>query len=224
MILFLSLLKSRWTWYAILAVALIAGALGLRAHYINVGEQRGKDQQAQASQQEIELQRQAAQADAREKVAAANLRAAAAEAQAAEYALKAQRLSGQLDAARRTVDALPDSAIHGHIVGALGLRPQGDPTPGYSPAEEREIARRVDAAPLLKEQTDALAAQVSKLSDQVHAVIEANAAREAYTVRLEGWYTQLYNLHPPKARAGKCLWLWRCGENRLPVPAPKDIK
>jgi len=218
-----TLLKSRWTWYGLAAGAVLFAGLALRSHYISLGEQRGKDAQAQAGQQEIETQRKLAQAEANAKIADANARAEEANARAAGFALKAQQLTGQLLASRRAVDALPAPAVRPHIVAALGLRIPGDASPDYTPAEEREIARRVDAAPLLEQRIAALDGQVNGLSDQVKALSAGIAAREAYTERLEGWYVQLYNLHPPRKRAPKCLWLWRCKTERLPVPAPSEL-
>lgn len=228
-----ALLRSRWTWYALGGLALVGAGWWVRHHYIEVGKEEGRAEQAEAAQKEIEAQRQAARAradaaiaEANAQIAEADARARKANAEAAVYAAQVQALAGALASGRQRVAAVPQAELHAFALAQV----QQSPLPGESPDPERAVAERVVAVPLLVRQNRALAGQVEKLGetvralqDQVGALEARDRARAAYTAQLEGWYAQLYNLHPPRKRSPKCLWLWRCARAPLPVPAPAEL-
>jgi len=228
------LLKSRWTWYALGGLALIVGALWVRHHYIEVGKEQGREEQKQSDQQEIEQQRQVAKAEAQQKIAEANAKAAEAdgratraEADAALYAARAQALAGQLVSSRTHVASIPPGQLHATALAEV----QQHPMANQSPDPERAIVERVFAAPLLAAQNRELRGQIGELGkevaalrDQVSALEERDRARVEYERRLEQAYVQLYNLHPPRKRGWKCLRIWRCADNKLPVPGLEALK
>ena len=230
----LGLLKSRWTWYGLGAVVLIVGALGLRHHYIALGKDQGREEQKQSDQQAIEEERQVAKAEAQQKVAEANAKAAEAdgratraEADAQLYAARAQALAGQLVNSRVQVASIPQTQLHATALTEVQQRP----LPNQSPDPERAIVERVFAAPILAAQNRELAGQIGKLSedvaalkDKIAALDERDRARVEYEARLEEAYVRLYNLHPPRKRSVKCLYLWRCAENKLKAPSLETLK
>jgi len=226
-------LLSRWTWYGIGAVILLVSLLAYRSHLINVGKEQGKEEQRQSDQQTIEQQRQVAKAQAQQAVSEANAKAAEAdqragraEADAALYAARAQALAGQLIGSRQQVASVPQDQLHSYAV----IQVQQHPMAGESTDPERAVVERVLAAPILSAQNRELAGQIGKLTeglhalkDKVEALDERDKARVEYESKLEGYYVQLYNLHPPRKRAPKCLYLWRCADNKLPVPGIEAI-
>jgi len=228
------LLKSRWTWYALGGFALLAGSLWVRHHYIEVGKERGREEQKQSDQQEIEQRRQVAKAEADQKVAEANAkiaeadgRATRAEADAALYAARAQALAGQLVSMRQHVAGIPQEQLHATAL----LEVQQQPMANQSPDPERAIVERVFAAPILAAQNHELAGQISKmgeevaaLKDKMAALDERDRARVEYEARLEGAYVRLYNLHPPRKRHPKCFYIWRCADNKLPAPGLDELR
>jgi hypothetical protein len=233
---FAFILANRWTWYAGGAIALFGVLLGVRAHLVHKGEQQGQEQQKQAQQSDVELERKATAArtelqisEDTAKAKEADARGKRAEADAAMYAARAQSFAGQIADGRRQVAALPDGGLHAYVRSTLNLTP--DVQGPYTPAEERAIADAVTTAPKLQQQNEALAGQVGKLTenvnalaDKVSAIVDREQARAVYTNELERDYRTLYNLHPPRKRSPKCLWAWRCTDNKLAVPAPAELE
>lgn len=230
----LGALKSRFTWYGIGAVVLVVVLLGYRSHLINQGKQQGKDEQKQSDQQTIDSERQVAKAEADRKVAA--LTASAAEdrkradqatADAAVYAARAQALVSQLANSRQQVSAIPQDQLHAQALAEV----QRSPMAGQSSDLERAVVERVYAAPILAATNTELSGQVKQLTtavsglkDQVDKLEQRDQVRVEYEAKLEGYYVRLYNLHPPRKRAPRCLYLWRCADNKLPVPGLEEIK
>ncbi len=207
-------------------------ARGARVRH--VGKEQGKEEQKQSDQKEIEQQRQVAKAEAEAKVAEANAKAAEAEGRAVRaqadaelYAARAQALAGQLVSRRAQVAALPPDQLHAAALAEVRQHPLA----GENPDPERAIVERVFAAPILAAQNRELAGQIGELGkqvaalgDQVGALEERDRARVEYERRLEEAYVRLYNLHPPRKRSPKCLYLWKCADNKLPVPGLAALK
>lgn len=230
----LALLKSRWTWYGLGAVAAVVLALGIRSHYINVGKEQGKQEVQQEVQKQIEDEHELAKkekdvylAEQDARIAEAQARATKAEADASVYAARAQALAGQLIVGRQQVAGVAQDQLH-----AFSLQQVREhPMPNESADPERAIAERVVAAPALLAQAKEFSGQIRELQngqaalkDEVAALAAKDRKHEAYEQLMEGWYTALYNLHPPRKRAPKCLFLWRCADNKLPVPAPAQLR
>jgi hypothetical protein len=221
--------------YIILAAVVLAAAGYVAHRLIARGKQQGKEEQAQSVQQDVEAQHQLAQADAAAQIAEANRKraqaekdAAAFQLEAASYKARAAQVEQQISGTRSRVAAIPATQVHQYNVQTLGLPDDGSPV--YGVAQEREIAERITKAPLLEEQVAALKAQAAKqeqyigaVAQKVEAILEADKARQAYTDRLEGWYTQLYNLHPPQKRSWRCAWLCK-KDNKLGLPSPAEAK
>lgn len=225
-------LGNKWAKLGIEVAVVAALALGIRAYFLAEGKRAGRDEAAQSQQQEIEKARQQDRKDMQAVIDKANGALADAEKQhqAADDAL--QKLAGILGdlAKQRTagegkVSALPDSDLHGYVVGALNLRPAGDKSPGYLPVEERALAGCVTQYPLCQKQVQAeeekIAAEQKNTaaSDQVGAArLDTIKAKDAYIAQLEAKFTELYNLHPPRYRSARCLWLWKCGSRKASTP------
>lgn len=227
-------LGNKWAKLGIEVALVAALALGIRAYFLAEGKRAGHDEAAQSQQQEMEKARQQDRKDMQAVVDKANGALADAEKQhqAADEAL--QKLAGILGdlAKQRTVGeskvaAIADSDLHGYVVGALNLRATGDKSSGYLPVEERALAGCVTQYPLCQKQLQAEEEKIfaeqknTAASDQVSAArLDAIKAKDAYLAQLEAKFAELYNLHPPKYRAARCLWLWKCGARKVSAPNP----
>jgi hypothetical protein len=226
-------LGNKWAKLGIEAALVGALVLGIRAYFLAEGKRNGRDEAAQSQQQDLERARQQDRRDMQSVIDKTNGTLADAEKQhrAADEAL--QRLAGILgDLARQRrageskVAAIADSDLHGYVLGALNLRAIGDKSPGYLPVEERALAGCVTQYPLCQKQVEtekeklALEQKNTAASDQVGtARLEAIKAKDAYIGQLEAKFAALYNLHPPKFRSPRCLWLWRCGTRKVSGPS-----
>ena len=233
----LGLLKSKWTWYAIAAVALLLAFVAVRAHYIDEGKKAGVEQQQQAEAKDLESLRANAQAALQATVADAQQKIAAAEARATQAAQAAQQqqalvvaLASQRQQAAQTVAGLQDSQLHAYNVQQLAVRAPSDSSPGYTPAEERAISNVLTQFPLVVKQSEAQAKQIADLSDQITAVgVKVDSLTAMYNAQvqysnvLSKAYTTLYNEMSKNTRGWKCLGLWRCQSHQLPTPAPQAL-
>ncbi len=225
-------LGNKWAKLGIEVALLAALALGIRAYFLAEGKRAGRDEAAQSQQQELEKARQQDRKDMQSVVDKTNSALADAEKQRQSANDTLQTLAGilgdlakQRTAGQDKVAALPDSDLHGYIVGALNLRAAGDKSAGYLPAEERAMAGCVTQYPLCQKQVQTeedkvLAEQKNTAaSDQISAArLDTLKAKDAYIAQLEAEFAALYNLHPPKYRAAKCLWLWKCGAQKVSTP------
>jgi hypothetical protein len=196
-------------------------------------ERRGRDAQKSDDQQQqstaIEKSRQEAQA-AKDKVvdqAQASAVAAQQREQAAEDRFKAlastlQAIAGRQKAGSAHVSGLQDSELHSDVVSQLKLRSPADATSCYTAKEERAIDDAVTQYPLCKDQArtlgDQLAAsqqQTAAAGDKAAALQQALDGRVAYEKVLEADYKQLFEQHPPRYRAARCLWVWKCGKRKV---------
>lgn len=238
MIPFAALLANRWTLRLGAGVLAVTLVLGYGLYQRRKGRTEGKQQadvtwsdtlEKMRVQDRLELDRRLADADAR--ISEAETRFQASLAREASLIAQVRALASQRQEAIAQVGRLPDSALHGYVVSALGLRPAGDSTPGYTVSEERALAKCVADYPLCQQQNDMLAKQVNEVRGQVaelqvktEALVSKNDALAAYTSKLEAYYVAVYNSLPRKKRGAKCLWLWQCGKPKpLQVPAPLDL-
>src|SRR5258708_29297223 len=187
-------LGNKWARLGIEVLAVAALALGIRAYFLAEGKRAGRDEAAQSQQQELEKARQQDRKDMQTVVDRANGALADAEKQRQSANDALQKLAGILGdlAKHRTageskVSALPDSDLHGYVVGALNLRASSDKSAGYLPAEERALAGCVTQYPLCQKQLQAsdekIAAEQKNTaaSDQVSAArLDAIKAKDAY--------------------------------------------
>lgn len=237
MIPLLPLLTSKW------GIRIGAGVLVLVALFAwgqmkkREGKEEGKQEQQQESATELHALREQDRLQTEKQVEQLqamieSYKAAYERSTAREGALAAavSTLASQRQSVVESVNRMPDSAIHGYIVQQLNLRPQGDTTAGYLPAEERELARCVADRPLCQEQVKKQEAQIAELREgqraqqqQIDAQGQKYSVLEAGYNRLQGYYTTLANLYPRKKRSGKCIWLWKCGEQKLPTPEPLTL-
>lgn len=184
--------------------------------------QKSADDQSQAAQ--IEKSREDAQrandaqvSQATATAAAADSRARAAEGREAAAVASLQQLAGQQLGASTRVKALQNSDLHADVIAQLKLRPQGDTSACYTPAEERAIDDSVSQYPLCQKQSQALTGQVraadaeaAAAKDKAAALEQAVNADQSYIATLQRDYKQLFDQHPPMYRSAKCLWLWHC--------------
>jgi hypothetical protein len=143
-------LKNRWTWYALGGLVVASVLFAYRGHLINLGKDKGREDQKQEVQSDSELARQAARAQAQQQISEANARAAEADARAtraqadaAMYAQRAQALAGAVADGRRQVASLPDAGLHTYVRQTLALSPEAQGP--YTSVEERAIANAVRA-------------------------------------------------------------------------------
>jgi hypothetical protein len=153
---------------------------------------------------------------------------------------QADALVGQVSALRQEiaqsrarVQQMDSGAIHAYVVEQLALRSKGDTSPGYTEPEEKEIAVRVTAYPILQEQTAKQGESIDKLnralgSKEKEALLLAEDAKDWKDAhgRLLRNYATLYNTYPHKVRSWKCihtLWFSKCVNKKLTVPAPAEI-
>jgi len=230
-------LGNKWAKLGIEVALVAALALGIRAYFLAEGKRAGRDEAAQSQQQELEKARQQDRKDMQSVVDKANgaLADAAKQRQSAKDTL--QKLAGflgdlakQHTAGESKVAALPDADLHGYVVSALNLRAAGDNSAGYLPVAERALAGCVTQYPLCQKQIqteeEKIAAEQKNTaaSDQVGAArLDAIKAKDAYIAQLESAFATLYNLQPPRYRAAKCLWMWKCGKRTASSPS-HDIK
>jgi chromosome segregation ATPase len=239
-----ALMASKYGKYALeifIVVGLVFGAYKWAEH-------RGRDSQKQADDQQqtqqIENSRKEAQ-DAKDKLVehanadatAADARAKAAEDRFNSLATMLQGIAGKQQQANDHVRGLSDSQLHGDVVAQLKLRsPRDDPTACYTPAEERAIDDAITQLPLCRQQSAALGQQVTSAQQDTAAARDKAAALQteidaldAYRRALEAAYKELHDQHPPRYRGAECLWLWKCGKQKVdfrigaqaPSPAEK---
>lgn len=218
-----------------LALAAILGGLYLKG--VRVGVAKGEQKVSQQVTDATEQSRAVAKETTKQEIAQANQQISAAQAdfsghlrQDAAMASALTQTNAQLEALRAEVKSLKDGDLHAYNVQKIGLRKDGEANSCYTGAEERAISDAVVAAPLLNQKVSQIEADMQEVRGQVGAAKAEIAglnqkvtALATYTNELEKDYTTLYNLNPPKRRSPKCLWLWKCGKKRLPVPDPKEL-
>ena len=117
--------------------------------------------------------------------------------------------------------------MHEDVIHRLNTRAPGDQTACYTPKEERSIDDAVTNYPTCAKQVDALGKQVSSAESDVQAQKDKAAANqkiidaeEGYRKLLEAAYRQIFDMHPPKYRSAKCVWLWECGARKTAIKLP----
>lgn len=232
------ILKNKWVQYALLAAALVAVALVIKAHYISEGKKVGVENQKQVETTNTESQRKADRAETVTSIAqtskeidAANARAdAAVRSQKQVLDLLAKITAQQQDGERR-VAGVKDDDLHSYNVSTLGFRKAGSAPACYTATEERAVAEAITQYPICQSKVDKQADDIKAIRDEVQSVRDAQAKQDVkyreladYTQVLERDYTSLFNNHPPIYRSPKCAFLWKCGKRHLSVPDPKDLK
>lgn len=231
-------LLNKWAQWGILAALVMLALLAARQYYLAKGKAAGRELQKIETQEYIERTRAQDRAQTvatieehQQEAALARQRADAAEAEAKALGAKVTLLAAQRAAADADVARVPDGAIFPYLTEKLALRPAENKSPELLPEEARELARCVVALPICEKQVEAQAAQLSSIAVQLDALKAETAAvryqydaLSGYTTRLEGVYTELYNLHPKRKRSPVCLWLWHCRAVKLAVPDPKDLQ
>jgi hypothetical protein len=226
-------LGSKWGKLAIEVGFVVLLALGIRAYYINEGKRQGKDEASQTQQQDLNKSRQQDHQElqgvldkANASLATAEQHRNAADATLLQVAGVLADLAKKQGAGQAAVARLSDSELHPYIVGQLGLRAKGDNTPGYTAAEERSLSECVTQYPICKQQRDAQGQQVTAQQDKTQSADDAAAAEQriagatqAFSDKVDDLFNRLYNLHPPRYRSAKCLWLWKCGAKTIAPPA-----
>lgn len=229
------LVTSKYGKYAlelIVVLGLIFGAYKWAEHR---GRTAQKDADDQHQSQEIENSRKEAKDAQNKLIQQANDKAAAAETDAQNarnqfttLATLLQGLSTKEKAGHDQVGKVADSELHGDVVSKLGLRKPGDATACYVPSEERAIDEAVTQYPICRDERTALTGQVQTKQREVNddnKVIEAkNAAIIAsnnYIALLEHDYKTIWEQHPPRYRAGSCLFLWSCGRRKVELKLPE---
>lgn len=230
------LLASKWGKYVLELVVVLGLVFGAYKWAESHGKSVQKETDDQHQAQEIETNRKVA-SDAKDQLvsqataaaSAADARSQQAQAQFAQLAAVVSSLNAKAKAGKDQVDGLKDSDLHGDIVSKLGVRPPGDTTVGYVPAEERAIDDAVTQYPIAKQENAALSGQVDAKTAEAKAnrdVADANAkaiaADEGYIGILQKSYQDIYNQHPPRYRSGKCLFLWNCGRKEVKLPLPGE--
>lgn len=234
----LTFLKSKYTWYALAALAVVLGFFVLRAHYVDEGKKSGVEEQKQTESATFESMRKSQQdqldsivKSAEARIADATARANAASAQVSQQNALVMALAAQRATATQTVERVADSDLHAYNIQTLALRDPHDSTTCYNPTEERAIASAVTQYPLCQrsvtessKEIDALRSQVAAVNDKVSALGVELTAEKSYTSQLFNYYVTLYNDQAPSYRAAKCLGLWKCGKRTIPTPKPETLK
>jgi hypothetical protein len=219
-------------------VVLAAAVAGGTLHVYNKGKAQGKEEQKQDSAQDIKSAKDLARSNADAEVAEADARASRARAETEQsnaraemFRNQAQAFAGQLAGIRQQIRTVPDVELHPRNVATIGLRPPGQANACYTGAEEREIAGCLEQQPVIQRRLEALEGRAAALEqtiksqgDEIRAGNDKLAARERQLVSYDLAFTQLYNLHPPRYRSAKCLWITKCGKRTLPVPSPAELK
>jgi hypothetical protein len=225
----------RWVAAGALFLAIICG-IYWKGH--NAGQAAGEEGQKQAQVQDIEDQHKITKKDVDAGGTASEARLKALEDNAAaqtrlllQMSAQFALLAGQRQAAAAQTASLTDTQLHPATVQQLGLRAPNDPNACYNFAEERAIHDAVTQYPLCDRQVktavaerEAAEAGKATVEAQVRELRSRQGELTAYQAKLEGWYRELYNLHPPKYRSAKCVWIWKCGKRKLAVPPPNELK
>jgi hypothetical protein len=201
------------------------------------GIEEGKDQtraevtEAQSKNVLADAQDVAQGSQERQQAIRANAgQATISKAQADALAAQVASLRYEVAQSRSRVQQMDSGAVHAYVVDQLAIRSKGDSSPGYTLAEEKEIAVRVTAYPILQEQTAKQGESIDKLnralgSKEKEALLLAEDAKDWKDAhgRLLRDYVTLYNTYPHKGRGWKCLGIWKCVNRKLTVPAPAEI-
>lgn len=218
-------LSNKWSKLGIeLAFVAVLG-LGARAYFTAEGKRAGRDEVTQVVQQQIDKARQQDTANLNKVVTqATNETVSARKEKAVALAALSKANTTLADISRQRsndsakVQALPASALHSYIATMLNLRPaQQHDQPGYTDIEERVLATCVTQYPACQKQLStyqqASADQQAhnKAADRLDAAQGVIASAQAdFVDKLDAHFVKLYNLHPPRYRAMRCLWLWHC--------------
>lgn len=208
----LAIFASKWGRYAVGAIAVVVLLLAVRAHFIHVGQQMGREEASADATKTVADEIKRVRSETDKQVEAAERRATEAQAafaaavdREATLARAITALSGKRAAGQEQVGKIPDPELHAYNIRQLAVRLADDKSQEYTLGEERKIAQLVTDYPLLKEQSqkqDAslaeLRVQVQSLQNNVAALQTRQQAVDAYTVKLEGAYTQAYNAIPRK--------------------------
>jgi FtsZ-interacting cell division protein ZipA len=226
-----------------LGIAIVIGALALRAHFVEVGRLKGEATATQRANEFLtgnqEQQRQqtlSVKADNDKQIAELRQEMQSDRAQFTQAIAALASLAKQRDAAAAKVDQVSDSDMHAYNVQQLGLRGAGEKPACYTPAEERSIGKCVAdrplvAASLVQEQAakQAKEAEAAK-ADQAAQLEHANTVAVAgYAAQLEAIIVKLRGDLAQPQRKAWCLWLCkRKPEIKIPDPAdlvgrPKEI-
>src|SRR5882672_2308447 len=177
-------LANKWAKLGIEVALVAALAFGVRAYFLAEGRRAGHDEAAQSQQQELEKARQQDRKDMQAVIDKANGALADAEKQRQSANDALQKLAGilgdvakQQSAGAGKVAALPDSDLHGYVVGALNLRAAGDKSAGYLPVEERALAGCVTQYPLCQKQLQASEEKIAAEQKNTAASDQVSAAR-----------------------------------------------
>lgn len=140
-------------------------------------------------------------------------------------ALQANRKQEQVK-----VEALPDSSLFSDIRFRLNVD-RLNTTTNFTYPELRKIDSTVADYDGIKQENDLLTTKVDALGKETVGMQDRIDSRDValqgainYGNLMYSNYTQLWNLHPPKRRSVKCLWIWNCVADKLPVPAPAQLK
>jgi hypothetical protein len=206
-------------------------------HFIEVGRLKGEAAALQRSADSQSRLQAADEAATGKKLAAHDVRLSelqaqseANRAQASQLGALVLELAKQRTAAVAKVDQVPDAGLHAYNVEQLHLRDPADRTACYLAPEERAIGKCLAAQPYFEQETkkasdraDKLEAEVAGVKDQVAEHQAKFDDLEAFTLRLQGSYVELYNLSAKPKRGLKCVYLWSCVRPKLPTPDPKTF-
>lgn len=149
-----------------------------------------------------------------------------------------QQLLSRQQQEQSRVAALRDEELEPEIKARLGLRrPDDVARSGFLPAELQALAQCVNQYPLCRERlaeqerktqeldgrVEAMEGQLTALSASFEQERRKTEAFRTYSLQLLGHYREAVNAIGLKKRGGKCLFLWKCGERKLPVPKPEEL-
>lgn len=224
--------------YALLAGILAIAGFAIREHFIH----EGKLKEIASNQQQV-LKTATANTDADRTALLQSLTAAASALHYASAQIQASQAQqraivtqlSQLTQTKASADAgiakLSDSELHNFITSKLAIRTAADTNAGYEPAEERALASCVTDEPLCEQSRALLQQQSDAQTTQIQAEQSANAALQKeqqslvnYSQQLETNFVTLRNAFAQPRRSRRCLWLWRCKRDVVPVPSVDQIK
>jgi hypothetical protein len=222
-------MRNKWVQYALLALAVLAAYGAWAAHQRNIGKAEGVEQQKSVEVEQVgkDVKQDAVAfnselVESHKREAEAQNRATIAQSQAIASLALAKQLQDQMDAAKRLVASTSDDNLHTLTIAKLNLRAPGEVNACYTAREERLIAEDVQQAPLCSQkqsQNEQVIQQqneaVNKLVDRINILLDRDSKQTAYNQKLIRTIVTLYNAHPPKKRALKCLNLWKCGTGKL---------
>jgi hypothetical protein len=219
-----------------LGIAIVIGALVLRAHFVEVGRLKGEQAATQRANEFLagnqEQQRQqtlSAKADNDKQIATLRQEMQADRTQYLQAITALATIAKQRDAAAAKVDQVSDSDMHAYNVQQLGLRGAGEKPACYTPAEERSIGKCIADRPLV---ADALVQEKSareKKEAEAAKADQASQLEHANTVVVAGYAAQLeaiigklrQDLATPQRKAW-CLWLCK-RKPEIEIPDPADL-